>query len=121
MPSGSSTISASPVSFCGIVDIAAAGFEPKPALTGYHELMRRHEVTPQTALMVEDMATNLVPAAALGMTTAWVRGTIDWAAAGADGDHIHHIVDDLGRFLAAAASPGPKAQACPSPTRSAAS
>jgi putative hydrolase of the HAD superfamily len=91
-------------SFCGVVDIAAAGFEPKPALAGYHELLRRHEVSPRTALMIEDMAKNLVPAAALGMTTAWVHGTIDWAAAGSEGDHIHYRVDDLGRFLAEAAA-----------------
>jgi putative hydrolase of the HAD superfamily len=86
-------------SFCGIFDIAAAGYEPKPALAGYHELLRRHHVTPLTALMVEDMAKNLVPAAALGMTTAWIRNPVDWAAAGSEGDHIHYVVDDLGRFL----------------------
>jgi putative hydrolase of the HAD superfamily len=91
-------------SFCGIVDIADAGFDPKPSPAGYRELLRRHDVRPESALMVEDMAKNLVPAAALGMTTAWVRGALDWAAAGADGDHIHHIVDRLGDFLAAAAS-----------------
>lgn len=86
-------------SFCGILDIAAAGYEPKPALAGYHELLRRHQVTPATALMIEDMAKNLVPAAALGMTTAWVRNPVDWAAAGSGGDHVHYVVDDLGRFL----------------------
>jgi putative hydrolase of the HAD superfamily len=91
-------------SFSGIVDIAMAGFEPKPAFAGYHELLRRYEVSPQTAIMVEDMAKNLVPAAALGMTTAWMRGTVDWAVASADGNHIHHVVDDLGHFLASAAS-----------------
>jgi putative hydrolase of the HAD superfamily len=107
--------------FSGIVDIAMAGFEPKPAFAGYHELMRRHEVSPDTALMVEDMAKNLVPAAALGMTTAWVRGTIDWAAQGSEGGHIHHVVDNLGRFLAAAAALKPEAQPCPSPIRSASS
>ncbi len=90
--------------FTGIVDIVDAGFEPKPALAGYHELLRRHAVQPQNALMIEDMAKNLVPAAALGMTTAWMRGTIDWAAAASDGDHIHYIVDNLGEFLAAAAA-----------------
>jgi putative hydrolase of the HAD superfamily len=89
-------------SFCGIVDIAIAGFEPKPALAGYRELLRRHEVAPERALMVEDIAKNLVPAAALGMTTAWVRGTVDWAVAGADGSRIDYVVDDLGGFLAAA-------------------
>jgi len=88
--------------FSGIVDIAAAGFEPKPALAGYQELLRRYRVAPGTALMVEDIATNLVPAAALGMTTAWVRGSVDWAAAGSEGGHIHYVVDDLGKFLAAA-------------------
>jgi len=89
-------------SFCGVVDIAAAGYDPKPALAGYHELLRRHEVSPGTALMVEDMARNLVPAAALGMTTAWVRNPADWATDGCNGDHIHHIVNNLGAFLATA-------------------
>src|SRR6266446_4040687 len=91
-------------SFCGIVDIAAAGYEPKPGLAGYRELLRRHQVTPSTAIMFEDMAKNLVPAAAIGMTTAWVRNPVDWAAAGSEGDHIHYIIDDLGGFLATAAS-----------------
>lgn len=108
-------------SFCGIVDIAAAGFEPKPALAGYRLLLRRHGVAPDTALMVEDMARNLVPAAALGMTTVWLRGTVDWAAEGSDGAHIHHIIDNLGAFLAAAAALTTEARSCPSPTRSAAS
>ena len=62
-------------------------------------------MTPGTALMIEDMAKNLVPAAALGMTTAWVRNPVDWAAAGSEGGHIHHVIDDLAGFLSAAASP----------------
>jgi putative hydrolase of the HAD superfamily len=94
-------------SFCGIIDIEIAGYEPKPALAGYHELLRRHDVTPSTALMVEDIARNLVPAAALGMTTAWVRNPAEWGVDRADGDHIHHIVDDLGEFLTAAVAPHP--------------
>jgi putative hydrolase of the HAD superfamily len=89
-------------SFSGIFDIADAGFDPKPAPAGYHELLRRHRVRPETALMVEDIARNLAPAATLGMTTAWLRGTVDWAAAGAGGAYIHYIVDDLGVFLAGA-------------------
>ena len=86
-------------SFCGIVDIAVADYEPKPALAGYRKLLRRHQVAPATALMIEDLAKNLVPAATLGMTTAWVRNLVDWAAAGSGGDHVHHVVDNLGRFL----------------------
>ena len=91
-------------SFCGIVDIVAADFDPKPALAGYRLLLRRHAVAAQTALMVEDIARNLAPAAELGMTTAWVRSGLDWAAADADSDYIHHVVDDLAGFLAAAAA-----------------
>ena len=49
---------------------------------------------------------NFTPAAALGMTTAWVCNTADWAVEGSAGDHIHHIVDDLGAFLTAAAMAG---------------
>ena len=90
--------------FCGIIDIADAGYEPKPALAGYYELLLRHAVTPGAALMVEDIARNLVPAAALGMTTAWVRNPAEWGSDGADGGHIHHVVDDLGQFLSAAAA-----------------
>jgi putative hydrolase of the HAD superfamily len=91
-------------SFSGIVDIVAADFDPKPALAGYRLLLQRHAVAAQSALMIEDIARNLAPAAALGMTTAWLRNQLDWAAAEADGDYIHHVVDDLAGFLAAAAA-----------------
>ena len=91
-------------SFCGIVDIVAADFDPKPALAGYQLLLRRHAVAAPTALMVEDIARNLAPAAGLGMTTAWVRSGADWAAADADSDYINHVVDDLAGFLAAASA-----------------
>jgi putative hydrolase of the HAD superfamily len=89
-------------SFSGIVDIVAADFEPKPALPGYRLLLQRHAVEPRTAIMVEDMARNLAPAAELGMTTAWMRNGLDWAAAESDSDYIHHIIDDLAGFLGAA-------------------
>ena len=90
-------------SFSGIIDIAAAEFDPKPSLAGYNLLLRRHGVDPRCALMVEDIARNLAPAAELGMTTAWMRNGLDWASAGSDADYIHHVVDDLAGFLAAAA------------------
>jgi putative hydrolase of the HAD superfamily len=90
--------------FSGIIDIVAADFEPKPALVGYRLLLRRHSVRPETALMVEDMARNLAPAAELGMTTAWLRNGVDWAMEEAERDYIHHVVDELAGFLAAAAA-----------------
>lgn len=89
--------------FCGIVDIAAAGYDPKPALAGYRELVRRHAVAPAAALMIDDIAKNLVPAAALGMGTAWMRHTAEWSGEGAADDQFDYIIDNLADFLAGAA------------------
>ena len=51
--------------------------------------------------MVEDIARNLAPAHALGMTTVWLRGEKDYERAGVeDGIHIDHSVDDLPLWLA---------------------
>jgi putative hydrolase of the HAD superfamily len=88
--------------FDDIFDIAASDFTPKPAMTALRRFVDRYGVKPAGALMVEDMAKNLAPAAALGMTTAWVKTGVDWAATGSDADHINYVVDDLAGFLAAA-------------------
>jgi putative hydrolase of the HAD superfamily len=86
--------------FSGLFDIAACDFVPKPDPAGYARLVERFAVTPARAAMIEDMAKNLVPAAALGMTTVWLRGTLDWAVEGAESPHVHHVVDRLAPFLA---------------------
>jgi putative hydrolase of the HAD superfamily len=49
--------------------------------------------------MVEDMAKNLAPAAALGMQTVWLRSEHDWARDGAEASHVHHVADDVLAFL----------------------
>jgi putative hydrolase of the HAD superfamily len=85
--------------FCGIHDIEACAFVPKPDPSGYRELLARHGVAAERAAMVEDIARNLVPAAALGMTTVWVTGGPHADAAGAATDHIDHVVEDLPAFL----------------------
>jgi putative hydrolase of the HAD superfamily len=89
--------------FHDVFDIVAAGFRPKPEPEIYRTLIDRHVIEPRRAVMVEDMARNLTPAAALGMTTVWVRTGSDWGAFGADDAHIHHVVDDLATWLAAVA------------------
>ena len=85
----------------GIFDIADAGFIPKPDPAGYHALIARFGIEPGRAAMVEDMARNLAPAAALGMKTVLVHNASDWAAEGAEGDWIQHRTDDLAGWLAA--------------------
>jgi putative hydrolase of the HAD superfamily len=86
-------------------DIAASAYLPKPNPSAYETLTKRYGFAPETALFVEDMARNLAPAAALGMTTAWVRSPLDWARAGADQPYVHYIIDDLAAWLDRASSP----------------
>jgi putative hydrolase of the HAD superfamily len=89
--------------FDDIFDIVASDFAPKPAMTALRLFVDRFGIEPTRALMIEDMARNLAPAAELGMTTAWVKTGVDWAAIASDADHINYVVDDLAGFLAAAA------------------
>ena len=86
--------------FSGLFDIADCGYVPKPDPAGYDALVRRFAIVPSRAAMIEDMAKNLAPAAALGMTTVWLRGTIDWAREGAEADYVHHVAEALAPFLA---------------------
>ena len=86
-------------------DIIACGFEPKPNPGAYHTLLSRHAIDPRGAIFFEDMAKNLEPAAALGMTTAWVRSPMPWAQMGADAPYVHHVVEDLTHFLRDAVAP----------------
>jgi putative hydrolase of the HAD superfamily len=88
--------------FDDIFDIVASDFSPKPAMAPLRVFVERFGVRPGGALMVEDMAKNLAPAAEIGMTTAWVRTSVDWAAIASDADHINYVVEDLAGFLGAA-------------------
>jgi len=90
--------------FNDIFDIAASEFVPKPAMAPFRTFVARYGVEPARALMIEDMARNLAPAAELGMTTAWVRTSVDWAAIASDADYIHYVVEDLAGFLGTAAA-----------------
>ncbi|ANC90680.1 pyrimidine 5'-nucleotidase [Azospirillum humicireducens] len=90
--------------FEAVFDITAAGYVPKPDPRPYASLVERHGVNPADACMVEDIARNLAPAHALGMTTVWVRGEQEYEKAGVGaGVHIDHTVDDLPSWLAAVA------------------
>jgi len=85
--------------FDSIFDIVAAGYVPKPDPRPYHRLVEVAGFAPAGAVMIEDMAKNLAPAAALGMRTVWLRSDHDWARDGAGDDHVHHVAEDLVGFL----------------------
>ena len=90
--------------FEAIFDIAAARYIPKPSPEGYALMVARHGLIAERAAMVEDIHRNLLPAAAIGMTTLWVRESGHPDAAldlGDDSDlaHVHYITDDLPAWL----------------------
>ena len=85
--------------FDGIFDIVASDYIPKPEHSVYESMIGLHDIAPSSAAMFEDIARNLVPAKALGMTTVWVRGTSDWASEGHGEGHIDHVADDLTPWL----------------------
>jgi len=96
--------------FAGTFDIEACDYVPKPDPAGYDALVRRFGIVPARAAMIEDMAKNLAPAAALGMTTVWLRGTIEWAREGADTEYVHHVAEALAPFLAEIVANHPEAR-----------
>lgn len=83
-----------------IHDIHACQYRPKPDPAGYADLCRVHGVDPTRAAFFEDMARNLRPAKAIGMTTIWVNNGSE------AGNHDHHPdfidfeTDHLTPFLA---------------------
>ncbi len=86
-------------SFEAIHDIHACAYAPKPSVAAYASMVAAFGVDPARALFVEDMARNLAPAKALGMTTVWIdNGSEQGPAADAPGFIDYHITD-LGDWL----------------------
>ncbi|MFZ1413636.1 MAG: pyrimidine 5'-nucleotidase [Defluviicoccus sp.] len=99
--------------FEAVFDIVAAEYRPKPEPETYRHLVCRHNIDPRQSVMIEDQARNLPPAAALGMTTVWLRcGADEPPAPEQAAAHVHHIVDDLVGWLTAigADEPAPAAE-----------
>ncbi len=85
--------------FDGLFDIHALEYVPKPDPRGYRLLCDRFGIEPAKALFVEDMARNLVPAKALGMTTVWVDNGSEAAERDADWAAVDYTVRDVGEWL----------------------
>jgi putative hydrolase of the HAD superfamily len=100
--------------FEDIFDIRAAGWRPKPQRETYEGFVKACAISAANAAMFDDIAHNLAPAHALGMTTVLVACSAEWIAdepverrPAAPGDrhaHVHHVTDDLAGFLARAVS-----------------
>lgn len=81
-------------------DIHAVGYRPKPDPHGYAVLRDSHGVNPARAAFFEDMARNLRPAKAIGMTTIWINNGSEAGDVDAHPDHIDFETTDLAAFLA---------------------
>jgi len=94
--------------FEDIYDIVAVDYLPKPNRGAYDRFVRDCKIDPAKSAMFEDIAKNLIAPHDLGMTTVWVRPGEpgperhqQMAHEGSEGAHVHHVTDDLARFLLA--------------------
>ncbi|HEX8583930.1 MAG TPA: pyrimidine 5'-nucleotidase [Allosphingosinicella sp.] len=85
--------------FDGLHDIHAMNYVPKPHPDAYRAMCDHYAIDPARALFVEDMARNLEPAKALGMTTVWVDNGSEQAGRDADPAFIDYRTTDVAEWL----------------------
>lgn len=86
-------------SFEAIHDIHACAYEPKPLPRAYERMAQAFDIAPAESLFVEDMARNLKPAKAIGMTTVWVNNGSEQGRGDDDRAYVDFEVADLGAWL----------------------
>jgi putative hydrolase of the HAD superfamily len=84
--------------FDDLHDIHASSYKPKPDPHGYELLCERFGIDPAEALLADDMAANLKPAKALGMTTVWVDNGSERGTHG-QGDFIDYRIHSVSEWL----------------------
>jgi len=85
-------------SFEAVHDIHAMALQPKPAASAYAGLCAAFGIEPARALFADDMARNLRPAKAIGMTTLWVDNGSEQAV-DADRSFVDHRTGDITEWL----------------------
>ncbi|OYY91770.1 MAG: pyrimidine 5'-nucleotidase [Sphingomonas sp. 28-66-16] len=85
-------------SFEGIFDIHATNYVPKPVPEAYAAMCAAFAIDPAESLFAEDMARNLTPAKAIGMTTVWVDNGSEQGPGDAR-DHIDYTTRHIGDWL----------------------
>jgi putative hydrolase of the HAD superfamily len=85
-------------SFEAIHDIHAMAYKPKPDPHAYRSMIDAFGIDPKRALFADDLARNLPPAKALGLTTLWVDNGSEQVGEDS-GDCIDYRTADLGRWL----------------------
>jgi putative hydrolase of the HAD superfamily len=88
-------------------DIRAMTYVPKPHRDAYDGFFAIHGIDPARAIMFDDLEKNLVVPHDVGMATVQVVAGADYAHEQVEAwelqrqpvPHVHHITDDLARFL----------------------
>lgn len=84
----------------GIFSIMDADLVGKPDARAYDLLVAKYGIEPREAAFFEDIPRNLLPSAALGMKTVWIRNELpDFLMGGASEDDFDHVTDDLVALL----------------------
>lgn len=89
--------------FDDVWDVRTMGFAPKPQAAAYDSVVAAGGLNPGESALFDDIARNLVPARAMGMTTIWLKTDAPWGNHGplmdvSAGD-IDHETDNLTQFL----------------------
>jgi putative hydrolase of the HAD superfamily len=85
-------------SFEAIHDIHAMAYNPKPNLYAYTSMIEAFRLDPARSLFADDLARNLPPAKALGLTTLWIDNGSEQVGEDS-GDAIDYRTGDLGQWL----------------------
>ena len=87
--------------FEGIFDIKMANYIPKPEIQTYEKLIETYNINPNTTIMFDDIAKNLVPASKIGFTTVWIdvghENFSDDIASSKK--YLDHLTKDLSNWL----------------------
>lgn len=86
-------------SFEAVHDIHATAYRPKPDPLAYQGLCEAYGLDAERSLFVEDMARNLRPAKAIGMTTVWVDNGSEQPPDCIDRSYIDYTTDRIGHWL----------------------
>ena len=84
--------------FEDVFHLEAADFVPKPNLSAYEAMARRHRIDPKVAAFFEDSEKNLKPAAEMGMATVLVGPKAEASQA----PWVHHRTRTVAPFLQSA-------------------
>ena len=84
--------------FEAVHDIHSTAYRPKPDPLAYAGLCTAFDLDPGESLFVEDMARNLKPAKAIGMTTVWIDNGSEQTS-DTDRSFIDYTITDLGAWL----------------------